>query len=148
MRRGGMLFELITASIVLAAALAAMLHVAAFTTRFRSDTARRQLALQAASNCLERISGQSWESISTEAAHVALPPELLQELPGGEMKVTIEPQTEPVAAQKIVVEVTWQNPPGNPEPPVRLTTWRYRDADQVALRPAAATDPAPAPAQD
>jgi hypothetical protein len=40
--------------------------------------------------------------------------------------VTIEDENEPVAAKRVLVELGWTGPSGQPTEPVRLTSWVFR----------------------
>ena len=123
---GTTLLETVIAVALLAAALSLSTQVLAWTAMERRESQRRQVALQEAANCLERLRGWPSDRLSTEQAQaIALSPQAHDVLPQGRVAVDIRTDPADENSRQIQIEVHWSNRTGQPLAPVRLTTWRW-----------------------
>lgn len=125
-RRGFTLFELIIAGLLLGAVVVAAVPTVGWIARERRESERRQLALLAAENILERLSAIPWADLTPDrAAGVALPEDLQRQLPAPELRVAVAGETDGSLGKRLSVEICWHERPGKYPAPVRLTAWVY-----------------------
>ena len=125
-RSGYSLFEIIISLGVLAVVLVVVAQSVTLVARQRRVTQRRQLALQAAENSMERLFTLPWVELSTEKLMgEALPREFTSGLPGAALKIDVDEEAGPPSAKRLQVEVSWTDTGRMVGRPVRLTAWRY-----------------------
>lgn len=130
-RAGFTLVELFISGILLAAIAATALPILAATARQQQETLRRQAAVQAAANLLERYTVKPWEELQlAESQGVELPAALLDRLPEARGRVAILPAEGEPPARRIQVELDWQDSRQQRTRPVQLTTWVYQPKEQ------------------
>jgi hypothetical protein len=117
--------ELTVAVAVFAALLATamkMLMVASNQTRANDQ---RQIALLAVQSIAEQVENIPWAQLPTETANQrSLPDSAIAHLPGAELKMSVNDETDPVA-KRITIEVNWKGRGAARAGPVRLTTWVF-----------------------
>lgn len=122
-RRSGFTLIEMTASVVLivaAVGLTAELVVRVATQQQSLD--RRAIALQEASNLLERWAAEDPELQSTDVdPSTLLSDSAKQVLPSGQ--AILERSQTVEGLSKLAVMITWEDRPGRVAAPVRLTTW-------------------------
>jgi hypothetical protein len=90
---------------------------------------RRAAALQTVESLAEMLGNMPWDELSTDAAEkIAIPESMSRHLPGAKLSVTVNDESEPVVAKRLMLELRWNNPRGQTPAPVRLTTWVFPDA--------------------
>lgn len=126
-RRGFTLLEVSVAAAVLVMLMAVTVQMLGWAAGERRAAERRQWALQEATNVLERLTAQSWASLTAEAvASVELSPQARAVLPDAELKIEVTSRPGPPSAKQLVVDVRWQRPAGQSVASVRLSSWVYR----------------------
>jgi Tfp pilus assembly protein PilE len=129
-RRGISLLELLAATVVLAALMAAVAQVAVLSAGQHAAMERRMLALSEAQQLVERISAMPWGEITeTRLGEFTPSPELLKALPAAELAVSVADETGSPPGKRIVVEISWHAQPDVRARPVRLVTWRFVRGD-------------------
>ncbi|WP_158633449.1 hypothetical protein [Tautonia sociabilis] len=118
-RRGFSLIESTIAVLLLMTAMATTVRALAWVARDRRAAERRAVALREAENLLDRLS-----LADPEAAPPALSDEAATSLPGGEVVIDRRPEEgEGPAMERLSVTIRYEDRPGEPARPVRLTTW-------------------------
>jgi hypothetical protein len=91
---------------------------------------RRAAALQTVQALAETLGNMPWDELSDSAANeIAIPESMSKYLPGAKLSVTVNDESEPIVAKRVMLELHWNNPRGQSPAPVRLTTWVFPDAD-------------------
>ncbi len=126
-RRGVILLEVVAACGLMAVLVAVCLQMLAVTTATRRTVERRAIALQEAANLLERASALSWQDITPERlTEIDIAPSVREILPGAVARWSVKTPAEPgPPATQVRVEITWINPAGQTDVPVRLSYWMY-----------------------
>lgn len=125
--RGFTLLEVAVAAAVLVLLMAVTVQMLGWAAAERRAAERRQWALQEATNVLERLTAQSWDSLTAEAvASVELSSQARAVLPDAELKIEVTNRPGPPSAKQLVVDVRWQRPAGQSVASVRLSSWVYR----------------------
>jgi hypothetical protein len=124
--RGYLLLDAAAASGVLVLALSLTLALVSGLAAIRRSVDRRQIALHAASNALERLVSD-WDSREDRDSDQQgmLDETARRLLPGAHLTTTVH-ESEPDSPPRLVrltVELHWTGPSGRDEAPVRLTTW-------------------------
>jgi len=126
-RRGYTLLELMAAMVVLGTATATIVPVVGWAHAQRRAAEARQIAVMEASNIFERLSTQSWEDVTPDAAaKLKLSPPAARSLRNPILKVAVEPVKDDPDAKRIGLELRWKNREGDYLAPVRLTRFIYR----------------------
>lgn len=126
-RRGFTLAELAIATLMLVLAMSATVRSFGWMLAQRREVQHRELALQEASNVLERVTALGWSDLTSDrAAACSLSEAARHRLPGATLKVALEAQQDPQPAKRIRVEVGWRDRSGALQPPIRLVSWVYR----------------------
>ena len=90
---------------------------------------RRATALQTVQALAETLGNMPWDELSADAAaRIAIPEATRRLLPGAKLSVSVNDESEPVVAKRVMLELGWNNPRGPNSAPVRLTTWVFPDA--------------------
>jgi Tfp pilus assembly protein PilE len=140
-KRGITIVEVTAAAAMLAVLLASSAQVMRSLATQQEAAARRAMALQTVEAVLEEFANRPWGELTpTAAGDVTLPEVAKMHLPGASVEATVADVTDPVAAKRLAVEVEWNSPNGQPARPVRLTTWVYSDAPEVADAETTSTD--------
>ncbi len=125
-RRGFLLIELTAACLILAALLVVCLELLSATALARRANGLRQTATEEATNAMERIAAADFGELTLEhARQLARPDRVVKALPGGKLGVEVDQPKETPACKRIVVTVSWQSRPEEPEQSVRLVAWKY-----------------------
>jgi hypothetical protein len=132
-RRGGFtLFELAIGLILLMAAMTLTVKMLAWVGAERRAADRRQWAIHALSNALERLSSEPFDRVTNERARALLKESpFAGAVPTAEWDATVVADQEaPVASKRVSVRVRWPGRSGEWDAPVVLSTWvcRRRDA--------------------
>ncbi len=126
-RPGFGLIEMAVTGVLIAAAMAATLHVVGWVALERRAVERRQRAVLEASNLMERITARPWESLSTEAlGSIRMAEASAALLPGSTLGIQVESIENTPLRKRITVEIRWLDRSGRPEAPVRFVAWAYR----------------------
>ena len=88
---------------------------------------RRAVALQTIQAVSEQLGNMSWEMLNQQAANSLALPELVRtRLPGATLTAIVADEPLPVAAKRLLVEISWDAPNGQPAGPLRLATWVFQ----------------------
>lgn len=129
MRPGYAMLEVAAAAAMLGALLFTAVQVFRVVAVQQRSAAREVVALQIVQALAEQVGNMSWEELTPEAmAKLALPGIATQNLPDAKLAVEVADETEPVAAKRITIALTWNTAPGRTARPLRLTSWVFRDA--------------------
>ena len=141
-RRGYLLIEVFVACTMVAALLALMINMISVTARERRTTERRAIALEQATNLLERASAIPHDELSPEKlAELALPADAAELLPRNTVQWTIADEDSAGPSRRVQVELTWHTSQGQVDSPVRLVAWSFPET-LPAVAPTAPTDAA------
>jgi prepilin-type N-terminal cleavage/methylation domain-containing protein len=127
-RRGYTLIELAISMLVLVAAMGVTVKALGWLGQERRAGDRRQWAVQAASNVMERLASEPYEQVS-DATAKALVAEAGADrvLPGAVWDVTVTDDAgSPVPGKRVALALRWRERSGGWGSPVRLTSWVYR----------------------
>lgn len=125
-RRGYLIVEGVAAAALVAVLLVVALKAAATTSLARRALERRAVAQQQAANIAERLTHVAWADITADRLReLKLSDELQASLPGGAAQLNVEDAGEGPPGKCVAIEITWPGPSGEPEAPLRLTTWVY-----------------------
>lgn len=126
-RRGFGLVEMAITGLLVAAAMAATVHVVAWVALERRAAGRRERALAEASNLIERIAARPFDEIRPESLTTAQVSEAARAyLVNPTVEARVANFDDAPARKRIVVEIRWGDRAGRPESPVRLVAWAYR----------------------
>ena len=126
-RPGFGLIEMAITGVLIAAGMAATVHVVGWVALERRAVERRERAVLEASNLLERIDALTWDELTTESmGKVRMSESTAAFLPGPSLVLEVIPFDDAPARKKIVVEIRWRERSGRAEAPVRLVAWTYR----------------------
>ena len=127
-RRGFTLIEIVVATILLATLMTISLQFLVRARLQRGAVERREAALQAAGNVMQRLTALEWSELTPEAAAaVTLDDDATAATGGGSVKASVDTrQEEEIAAKRIAVEVHIPQQGGGEQAPVRLTSWVYQ----------------------
>jgi hypothetical protein len=90
---------------------------------------RRIAALQTVQSLAEQIGNLRWDELTADAATVMeIPVAVARRLPGAQLRVTVREESEPIVAKRVMLELKWNGPRGQPVAPVRLTTWAFPES--------------------
>ena len=130
-RRGIVLLELVVAFGLFAVLIALCLQMFLSTAAARRASERRAGALVESGNLVERAAALPWNEVTPERlADFKLSSSVEEILPHAVVKATLEPSTEGPRAKHVQVEITWNNPSGVADAPVRLSYWAYAPAGE------------------
>jgi Tfp pilus assembly protein PilV len=126
-RAGFSLVELTIASILLGTVMLTAIPTLAWINRVSQSAERQQAALLGAGNLMERLSARPWDEMTPETmAAITLPDDLARQLPGADLRITVEALPDNLAAKQLTIELRWEeSSTGMKSPPVRLTAWVY-----------------------
>ncbi len=127
-RRGFTLPEVAIAAFVLVVAMGLSVKVLGWLGTERRAADRRQWAIQATSNVMERIVSEPFDRVTVETARaLADKAEASRALPGADWEIAIEDDRDaPVPGRRISLRLRWKERSAEPVAPVRLTSWVYR----------------------
>lgn len=126
-RRGYHLMEIAGAIVVLGVATTLTMRLIVESTRVERANSRRMIAINEASNVVERLAAIDWDRLDAElAGKTTLDPDAATRLPHASLKTTIDPPKDDLMIKKIHVEIVWMEPTGTRARPVALTVWRAR----------------------
>ena len=122
-RRGGFLFEGITALLILGLILGAGLPVLAWTVRTQRTLERRQLALLTVANILDAQTALPTAGLPLgETRGLPLSDSVREELPGAELVRTVTATDQP-GTRRVVITLQWRDFRGTTPQHVSLTGW-------------------------
>lgn len=125
-RRAFTLIELTASCLVLAGLLTVCLQLVQATQAARRASSQRQVALEEASNALERIAALEFGELTVARAESLLPAEAIaRRLPGGRVAVVVDPSADAWGAKRVAVTVAWRSFSEEPEKTVHLVAWKY-----------------------
>ena len=121
------MLEMLAAIGLMAVLIALCLQMLAATAAARRASERRAVALQEATNLLERVSTIPWSEVTAERlSEVDVSPEVRALLPGAKARLLTEgTKDNGPPGKRVRVEITWTNATGDADAPVGLTTWMY-----------------------
>ena len=127
-RRGYGLAEVAVALLLLMVAMNLMVKVLGVVGSERRAADRRLWAVETASNVLERVSSEPFDSITVDAVRaVADQSGASQVLPGAVWEVSVDDDKESKApARKVSLRLRWKERSGEWGAAVRLSAWVYR----------------------
>lgn len=126
-RRGYHLMEIAGAIVVLGVAATLTTRLIVESTRVERSNSRRMIAINEASNVVERLATIDWDRLDADlAAATKLDPDAAARLPQASLKTTIDRSKEDLLIKKIHVEIAWMDSTGSRARPVTLTVWRAR----------------------
>ncbi len=140
--QGSLMVELVVACAVLSVVFAVVVPVVSRTSELREETENRLVALQEASNVLERLCLLEWEALTQSGTgSLKLSPAAKARLREARLNVRVvnEPfvvgqradeHVPPFEFKRVVVEVAWKNEAGRSVPPVRLSMCFYKRPQQ------------------
>jgi hypothetical protein len=125
-RRGVALLEVVVAFGLLAVLLTICLQMLAATAVQRRAVDRRAVAVEEAANIIERISALPWDQVTAERlAAIRLSPDAGHSLPNGAVTLAVESSADGPRGKQVQLAITWSDPAGETERPVRLSYWMY-----------------------
>ncbi len=126
-RRAYGLIELAIAIFILTAVLGVMVKVVSGVGFERRAVDHRLLAIQEASNLLERLTSEPFDRLSSERAKAISEGSLPKKgLPGGSWQIdVVDVQGGPLPAKRLSVRLRWQDRSQGWDGPVSLTSWVY-----------------------
>lgn len=123
------LAETVVACIILATAFAVSVQMLVAAAAQHKAMERGRVALLEAGNVLERLAVQPWSKLNADGlSEWKISPEADGVLPGGKLKIQVEPASDDPAGKRIAVTVFYNSKKNQPAHAVRLVTWRYDDA--------------------
>jgi len=126
-RRGTSIVEMIVASVLLAAVMAASVQMLVVSSAGRRALQRRQVALQEASNLMEHLAARPWDDLTPQGVAAVQPSQWArQALSQPSVKIEIATSPDDPAAKRIAVTLDWRQAAGRQRPRVQLVSWRYR----------------------
>lgn len=119
--------EIAGAIVVLGVAATLTTRLIVESTRVERSNSRRMIAINEASNVVERLATIDWDRLDADlAAATKLDPDAAARLPQASLKTTIDRSKEDLLIKKIHVEIAWMDSTGSRARPVTLTVWRAR----------------------
>ena len=130
-RRGTMILELVVAGALLGTLLVVCLEMFSAAAAQRRAADQRNCAVLELGNVMERVAARPWAELTTSAvARERLSPSAAGQLPAAELKIEVStPPAEP-AAKQITAALRWEDRSRRLVAPLRLTTWKYRSAQE------------------
>jgi hypothetical protein len=126
-RRGYHLMEIAGAIVVLGVAATLTTRLIVESTRVERSNSRRMIAINEASNVVERLATIDWDRLDADlAAAMKLDPDAAARLPQASLITTIDRSKDDLLIKKIHVEIAWMDSTGTRARPVTLTVWRAR----------------------
>lgn len=124
---GFTILELMVTLILLASVMATVVPLLSWVNAQRRAADARQVAVQEATNILERFSARDWDDVSQPSAiAVKLSADTAESLRDARLKVTVHWDPQQPTAKRITVELRWKNREGDELSPVRLTGFVFR----------------------
>jgi prepilin-type N-terminal cleavage/methylation domain-containing protein len=121
-RRGFTMIEMVAAMALLMVAMTLVVELVGWVAAERRAAERRTRAIQEAANLMERLTARAPGVLTPEGvAALRLSPAAQAALPGGELKVRLDPAEDGLT--RIRLELRWRDRSGGFEAPVRLTSW-------------------------
>ena len=126
-RRGYGLFELAIAIFLLSVVLGVMVKVVNGVGIERRAADRRLFAIQEASNLMERLTSEPFDTLSNERAKVISEGSLPKKsLPDASWQIDVsELKGGPLPAKRLSVRLRWKDRSQGWDSPVSLTSWVY-----------------------
>jgi hypothetical protein len=119
--------EIAGAIVVLGVAATLTTRLIVESTRVERSNSRRMIAINEASNVVERLATIDWDRLDADlAVATKLDPDAAARLPQASLKTTIDRSKEDLLIKKIQVEIAWMDSTGTRARPVTLTVWRAR----------------------
>jgi hypothetical protein len=126
-RSGMLLVEIIAAIAILAVLLTSTVQVMRVMSTQYAAADRRTLALEVVQNIAEQVGNIPWEKLTPEAAgNLTVPDAVKPYLPEAKLATTVTDLQVPVAAKRVLIELTWNAPNGITARPARLTVWSFQ----------------------
>jgi len=130
-RRGMTLLEMAITGTVLAMLLVISVQFMRATGNGRRALRRHETALGEAANVMEHLAVKPFKELTAEGVDdVRLCEEALGVLPGATLQVDVAPSEGQPEGKQITVVIRWPEGPDRPDRSVRLTAWRYRQAER------------------
>jgi Tfp pilus assembly protein PilV len=129
-RCGSMILEVVVAVTVLAAAMTGTAQLLLLCAQGKQDADHLLAAQVEAANVLERVAAMRYEYLTEQAAQeFKLSPGAEAALPGAQLKAqVIESTSSELPCKRVVTEVSWLGA-GDDRVSVRLTGWKYAQAE-------------------
>ncbi|MCH8828906.1 MAG: type II secretion system protein [Planctomycetes bacterium] len=127
---GFTLLEMMVAMIMLGSLMATVVPLLSWVNVQRRAADARQVAVQEATNVLERFTAREWDEVTQEAADaVKLSADAAATLREARLQVTVHADQKQPLAKRITVLLRWKNRVGEDLSPVRLTSFVYRRSE-------------------
>ena len=128
-RPGGItLLEMTVAAGILAVLISTSVQMIRVVSAQQRAAERRAVAMQTVQALAEQLGNLPWDELTPQSTEqITIPAVLAAYLPGAKLAVTLNGETEDIAAKRVAIELTWKAPNGQPAGPVRLTTWSFPD---------------------
>lgn len=128
-RRGMSLLEITLAAGLLGVLMTVSVQMLRVMGDRQRAAERRAAALQTVQALAEQLENMPWDQLTASAADkIAIPDTISRYLPGAKLSVTVSEAREPVVAKRLMLELKWNGPRGQPVAPVQVTTWAFRNA--------------------
>jgi len=126
-RDGFTLVELMVAGLLLGAVMLVTIPTMHRIALEHRAAVKRQIALEEASNMMERFTTRPWNEIDDKTAKtVTISDSTRRQLPDVKSTVTVHSSPKP-DAKRITLTLTWTGRFARAHAPVRLTAWVYRN---------------------
>jgi type II secretory pathway pseudopilin PulG len=126
LRRAFTLLEVIIAAAMLVMLLTTSVQMLRALSIHQRASERRAVALEAIQAVADQVANIPWDHLTPDSAKkVTIPKPLDVYLPGAKLSVFLDEETTPTASRRILVDLVWNGPDGEPVAPVRLTSWVF-----------------------
>jgi prepilin-type N-terminal cleavage/methylation domain-containing protein len=127
-RRGMSLLEIMLAAGLLGVLMTVSVQMMRVIGDRQRAAERRAAALQTVQALAEKLGNMPWDQLFDVAEKIEIPQPMRRHLPGARFSVSVNKESEPTLAKRVIVELRWNNPRGQNSAPVRMTTWVFPDA--------------------
>jgi hypothetical protein len=128
-RRGTTMLEVVSATVLMTAMAGLLGEGMVMVQTQRSTIVRRQVAQFEVADEMQRIAALSWNELTIfSGGNAPLSDTAKESLPQARMITRVETLAGEADARRITVELHWMGPlSGQPEAPVRLVSWAYKN---------------------
>jgi len=131
-RRGMLVLEACVSAAMLAVLLVVVNRIVVSLHRQTAAADRQFVAQQVLDNAMEEVTTGDWDKLSGGALpEFEVSAWAQKKLPGVTLRGEVTEETEPVAARRITLQLTWRDAADRPRRPLTLTTWVYPTAGSV-----------------
>jgi type II secretory pathway pseudopilin PulG len=127
-RRGTSLLEIMLAVGLLGVLMTVSVQMMRVIGDRQRAAERRAAALQTVQALAEKLGNMPWDQLFDVAGKIEIPQPMRRHLPGARLSVSVNKESEPTLAKRVIVVLRWNNPRGQNSAPVRMTTWVFPDA--------------------